>query len=325
MLEIYELLDRFELLYPTNSKLSDLRRSYIDRDLSSIFRLTNVDENLRKAILEKNLHSIFRIIPNMLDESIEDFRKAVTEHNLHSVFRLINDDDLRKLLLEDNTWKLWPVLERYTETQFVAAFKNFFVNNTTYDKDCFSRGQLQSKLWLISELKKLNFDLGTVFLCAGWYATLAVMLFESNIKVDKIRSFDIDPSTVSIAETFNKPWVKDNWKFKASVEDINNINYNSQTYNVKRSNGTDCVLTDTPDTVINTSCEHIENFSKWYDNVPKGKLVILQSNNYFDVDEHVNCSDNLNDFSNSASMTNTMFEGELSLQKYKRFMKIGFK
>ena len=59
MLEIYELLDRFELLYPTNSKLSDLRRSYIDRDLSSIFRL----------------------LPNTVNGDIEDLRKAVTEHN----------------------------------------------------------------------------------------------------------------------------------------------------------------------------------------------------------------------------------------------------
>ena len=51
-----------------------------------------------------------------------------------------------------------------------------------------------------------------------------------------------------------------------------------------------CELTDhSPDTVINTSCEHIENFNEWYDKIPKGKIVILQTNNYFDF-EHVNCS-----------------------------------
>ena len=38
-MQTFELLDRYELLYPTNSKLSDLRRAYIDKDLSSIFRL----------------------------------------------------------------------------------------------------------------------------------------------------------------------------------------------------------------------------------------------------------------------------------------------
>ena len=148
MLQTFELLDRFELLYPTNSKLTDLRRAYIDHDL----------------------HSIFRIIT---DE---------------------NKDDLRKLIMEDNTWKLWPMLDRYVDTQFTAAFKNFFVNKTEIWNDCFSRGQLQSKLWLVKELKRINPYLGTVFLCAGWYATLATMLFEKNLRIDKIRSFDIDSS-----------------------------------------------------------------------------------------------------------------------------------
>ena len=84
----------------------------------------------------------------------------------------------------------------------LGKFKNFFVNETQIDADCFRRGQLQSKLWLVNELKKLKLYLGTVYLCAGWYATLATMLFESKIKLDKIRSFDIDPSCVDIAEVF---------------------------------------------------------------------------------------------------------------------------
>ena len=61
-MQTFELLDKFELLYPTNSKLADLRRAYIDQDISSIFRLTNADDELRKAITEQNLHSIFRVV-----------------------------------------------------------------------------------------------------------------------------------------------------------------------------------------------------------------------------------------------------------------------
>ena len=58
-MQTFELLDRFELLYPTKSKLSDLRRSYIDKDLSSIFRLLpktikGNTEELRKVVLEHN-------------------------------------------------------------------------------------------------------------------------------------------------------------------------------------------------------------------------------------------------------------------------------
>ena len=117
-MQTFELLDRFELLYPTNSNLSDLRRAYIDQDLSSIFRL----------------------LPSTVTGELEDLRKAVIEDNLHSIFRLVDDEDLRKLVLEDNTWKLWPILDRYVNTQFVAAFKNFFVNETKIWNDCLVEG-----------------------------------------------------------------------------------------------------------------------------------------------------------------------------------------
>lgn len=305
IMQTYELLDRFELLYPYNTKLSDLRRSYIDRDLNSIFRL----------------------LPSTVSGDIEDLRKAVLEKNLHSVFRLVNDDDFRKLILEDNVWKLWPILERYIDTQFIAAFKNLFINNIEYDKDCFSRGQLQSKLWLVEQLKKCNVELGTVFLCAGWYGTLATMLFESKIKVDKIRSFDIDPSTVNIAEIFNKPWFVDSWKFKAIVEDINNIDYNQHTWQYwsNANNRISKPITDNPNTIINTSCEHLDDFIGWYSKIPTGKLIVLQANDYHEVEEHVNTYNTLGEFSASAPMASVLYEGELELLKYKRFMKIGYR
>ena len=289
MLKTFELLDRFELLYPTNTKLADLRRAYIDQDLSSIFRLVN-DEN---------------------------------------------KEDLRKLIMEDNTWKLWPVLDRYVDTQFIAAFKNFYVNNTEIWDDCFSRGQLRSKLWLVHELKKCNADLGTVFLCAGWYATLATMLFESDIKVDKIRSFDIDKTCVDIAETFNKKWFMDDWRFKASTVDIMDFEWSEKPapsdgtignfYYMTEAKGKQVQMKDCPDTIINTSCEHIPNFAEWYAKIPDGKLVVLQSNNYYEVEEHVNCVKDIKEFGNMARMTGPLYAGELELPKYKRFMLIGYK
>ena len=57
MLQTFELLDRLEILYPNNDKISDLRRIYNSQDLSSLFRLTNADDDLRKAVMDQNLHS----------------------------------------------------------------------------------------------------------------------------------------------------------------------------------------------------------------------------------------------------------------------------
>ncbi len=346
-MEIKDLLDRFELLYPANENLKDLRRSYTDKDLSSIFRLVD-NEELRKAVIEENLHSIFRLSQGctLLDGSLEDFRKAVIENNLHSIFRFINHeelrkavieknlhsifrlvdhDELKKLVLDDNIWSLWKLLSEETSTNFISSFKHFQMNNVVIDNDCFSRGQLQSKIWLVDELKKLNLELGTVFLCAGWYATLATMLFENNINLKKVRSFDIDATCASVAERFNKPWEMDEWKFKASTADINSLNYKKTAYTVKKPDGSDCELTDIPDTIINTSCEHIDNFSDWYDKIPEGKLVILQTNNYFEITDHVNCSQSLIDFEKQTPMGRCLFQGELDLAKYKRFMRIGYK
>ena len=245
-METHKILDRFEMLYPLNSKVADLRRACIDKDL-------------------------------------------------HSVFRLIDDDtkeDLRKIILEDNQWSLWKILDSYVDTRFVQSLKSFVVNEITWDEDCFSQGQIKSKMWLLEKLKKLKLDLGTVFLCAGWYGTLATMLFESKIKVDKIRSFDIDESCVEIAEIFNKPWFVDEWKFKSITDDIMNINYDKHVWQFwsNKNNRMSRPITDVPDTIINTSCEHIHDFESWYDKIPNGKLIILQGNDYFELNEHVNCS-----------------------------------
>jgi hypothetical protein len=304
-MKTFELLDRFELLYPKNKDLADLRRSYTDKDISSIFRL----------------------LPARITGDIDDLRKSVLEQNLHSIFRLVDDDDLRKLVLEDNTWKLWPVLDRYVDTQFIAAFKSFQVNETAIVEDSFSRGQLQSKLWLVNELKKLNLDLGTVFLCAGWYAILATMIFESKLKVDKIRSFDIDPSCVDIAEVFNKPWFTREWRFKAITQDITTIDYNEHTWQSwsTANNRMSYPITDIPNTIINTSCEHIDPFDEWYNKIPMGKLLVLQANNFVEVDEHINTYSNLSQFDSAVPMSRVLYAGELELEKYTRYMKIGYK
>jgi len=332
---IVDMLDRFELLY--GDKVENLRRMYNSNDLSSIFKLTD-NEDLRKAVIEKNLHSVFR-----LTGADEELRKAVLEKNIHSIFRLCNaDEELRKAVIEENLYSisrllpeiadefkiiandrhaLWRVLEKYTNSKFVKPLKSL----DNIDLDCFSRGQIASKKWLIEELKKIDKNLGTVFLCAGWYATLVPMLEEADIKFDKIRSFDIDKEVWKIAEVFNKDLVLDDWKFKATTQDIHDINYNTNRYNTVKSNGETEQLKDSPDTIINTSCEHIENFVSWYAKLPTGKLVILQSNNYFDIPEHVNCVHDISQFEQMTPMQEVYFTGELKLEKYTRYMRIGRK
>jgi hypothetical protein len=194
-----------------------------------------------------------------------------------------------------------------------------------FDKDALSQGQLASKMWLIQELKDINTDLGTVFLCAGWYGILSTLMFENGIRINKVRSFDIDPDVKPIAEKFNLPWVKDEWKFKPATLDIHDLEYENFEYEVIRSDGSATKLRDTANTVINTSCEHINDFDEWYAKIPSGTMVVLQSNDYDDIEEHVNTSANLYEFAVQTPMQEVYYSGEMAFDKYTRFMRIGIK
>lgn len=348
-MEIYKILDRFELMYPRDERLSNLRRAYIDKDLYTIFKIANADEELRKAVLEKNIHSIFRLTEGaeiqgdvedlkkavidqnlyslfrLLPDTFDDLKKAVCEDNVHSIYRLLDADQLKKVVEYDNPWAVYDYLIEYTNSQFAHALKLMLNENVEFDEDCLSRGQLRSKIWLVNELKKISVDLGVVFLCAGWYGTLATMIFESGISVEKIRSFDIDENTETVAEIFNKPHVINGWKFKPVVQDIHDINFEEHSYVVSKDGGEFEVLWDIPDTIINTSCEHIDNFDEWYAKIPEGKLVVLQCNDYEDIEEHVNTHPSLESFSQQTPLTVELFSGTLQLEKYKRWMRIGYK
>lgn len=348
-MEIYKILDRFELLYPHDDRLADLRRAYIDKDLTSIFRLANADEEYRKAILEKNIHSIFRIVSGsqvkgdvddlrkaildqnfyslfrLLPEEYSELKKAVCEDNMYSIYRVLDAEQLKKVVEHDNMWAMYDYLIEFTDSQIAHAMKYMFNESIDFDEDCLSRGQIKSKLWLIEELKKIGIDLGVVFLCAGWYGTLATMMFEHKLHFEKIRSFDIDPSTEQIAEIFNVKYVIDDWKFKAVVQDIHDIDFEEHAYTVSKSEGNFELLWDIPNTIINTSCEHIENFEQWYAKIPEGKIVIMQCNNFTEVEEHVNTHDTLESFAEQTPLTLELFSGELDLTQYKRFMRIGYK
>ena len=191
--------------------------------------------------------------------------------------------------------------------------------------EALSAGQVESKRWLIDELEKLDRPLGTIYVLGGWWGLLPAMLFESGVRMEKIRSFDIDPSCAPVADTINRRYVMDNWKFKATTQDMLEMRYDRHSYQTKRADGTEVLLEESPDTIINTSCEHIPNFPGWWSRIPPGKMVVLQSNNFRAPAEHVNCSDSLEEFSSAAPLGKTLFRGELNLPDYKRFMLVGIK
>jgi hypothetical protein len=76
-------------------------------------------------------------------------------------------------------------------------------------------------------------------------------------------------------------------------------------------------------TVINTSCEHMDN--SWFENLPDGTFVVLHQNDYFDNEQHSNCCKDLTEVKQKYPMSEIYYEGELDTYLYNRFMLIGTK
>jgi len=181
------------------------------------------------------------------------------------------------------------------------------------DKDrsleSFWKGQIKSKIWLIDNLINYISPINNnIVIHGGWNGVLASLLFQSSIKLEKIISIDINPACKEIAETMNK--IEEiTGRFRAVTSDMAEYTYDFN-----------------PDIVINTSCEHItqETYEIWLSKVPFNSIIVLQSNDYFDLEEHIRCAKNLEEFIDQSKIK-IIRSDILQLPKYSRFMLIGYK
>jgi len=240
--------------------------------------------------------------------------------------------------------------------------------------DFLSRGQVRSKLWMVSELAKIvDGPLGTVVFYGGWYNFIAHFLY-SQFDISKVYSLDIDNRVVVPSKRLYPNEVAEG-KFIPVTIDVNKVNWDNKTlgytdydlrdeqinrwmekqekryqkslidkeseikqgYTTKeeiRQNlfadkdklfETEFGLVDlgTVNCVINTSCEHMDN--TWYENLPAGTFVILQTNDYFSNPQHSNCCKDIEEVKKKYPMDNIMYAGDLDTQLYNRFMLIGVK
>ena len=175
--------------------------------------------------------------------------------------------------------------------------------------ETFWGGQIKSKLWLIEQLEKHKaIRNAECIIHGGWNGLLACMIFNSELGIKHITSIDIDPKCKEIASTMNKRYEMEG-RFTAVTEDMCTHQPDKDTY-----------------MVINTSCEHItqEQYNTWLANIPDDVYIVLQSNNFKDHEEHVNCMSELDEFKRKSKLKVDL-EEELELPKYKRFLICGRK
>ncbi len=171
-----------------------------------------------------------------------------------------------------------------------------------------NRKQIACKTWLLDELHRTyGGDYRSVWVLGGWYGVLSALFAEDQrYRIDGIVSYDIDSACEEVAECLNREGAMSG-SFKARTADMLKLDYAS----------------GTPDLIINTSCEHLEDVSAWLDLIPHGTRLVLQSNNYFGEPDHFNCASSLEEFKAQAPISNIDYEGELALKNYTRFMLIG--
>ena len=232
-------------------------------------------------------------------------------------------------------------LRKYADNKIVNLIYKYFRqgHDPLLLQDAFSRGQVKSKIWLVSELAKIKQDFNMVHVHAGWFGQHSLYLDAAKIAFEKMRVFDVDASACKVSDSiFNAEHIE-GYKVKAtelklpkrtSSEDEQNMPWVTRTgieYEVKNYNkDTSYVEKTMPDLIINSSAEHMS--SLWYNKMSNrpmetDPLFVIQTNNLFDVDEHVLCVHSIDHMIKKFPMSRIEYSGSIELFGYKRFMLIG--
>ena len=158
----------------------------------------------------------------------------------------------------------------------------------------------KSKQWLVDELSEFLYN-EDVHIAAGWLGLTGYLLRKEFPNI-KITSSDIDPGCKIMGK-----FLFDNIEFKTldAVLDVNLIK--------------DCQV------YINTSIEHIkqEYVDLIFSKLNKGTIFAIQSNNYYKVADHINCSDSLDDFKSTIQFKELLYANKMQFADYDRYMIIG--
>lgn len=171
-------------------------------------------------------------------------------------------------------------------------------------RDALSDGQMYSKLWLVEQFQELiNRELiardTNVVILGGWIGTLSLLMNSFKLPV-RITSVDLDERSNRISEKLNY-----GFDFKTLTADMHSIDYSQY------------------DVIINTSSEHIEDIRKWRSELPSGKIVIVQNNDYDRGEGHISCVSSSNELGRLLNLSEVLYQGEREFPQYKRFMVIG--
>ena len=174
--------------------------------------------------------------------------------------------------------------------------------------DSFSPNQFKSKENLINHIKKLNIlnSESEIVIFGCWYGSILIPAFYDEVK--KITAIDIDDNVIGIAK--NRIF-KNSDKIDFIVNDA--FVWANKSSRIKSTN-----------LIINTSCEHMQPMK----NLPIlnniNSYFAFQSNNMFDIETHINCVNNIEEFKKQLpSKAKILIEDQIEEDRGIRFTLIG--
>ena len=183
----------------------------------------------------------------------------------------------------------------YMDEQTQRAIKKF-PHRAADIAQSYDAKQLKCKEWLCDYLEIINLPkFKRIYITGGWYGNILCPKLKELYPNTQLRLHDIDKEAISICKNI---FFKNDKFVKPDYVDSSQYQYKYFT--------------------INTSCEHMPPL----DMMP-GSYVALQSNNYFEIKEHINCVNSASELADQYDMKEVYYQGELEFDKYTRYMVIG--
>lgn len=174
--------------------------------------------------------------------------------------------------------------------------------------DSFSESQVESKQWLIDILVMADIKNANIQLFGGWNGILITRLLTQNLTVNRIHNIDLDEKSICVFRKYRE--LTNDKRLEFTVSDVST----PHKYDIKT------------DIVINTSSEHMSNLPE----IIKNKnykpecLFVLQSNDMFHIDDHINCCNNSQELIKKSNLGDIVYEGTKKMPNgYNRFMVVG--
>jgi hypothetical protein len=179
--------------------------------------------------------------------------------------------------------------------------------------------------WIIQNIVRVYGEkyLGTIYVLGGGIGVLPAMLLDTNLRLENVRSLDINGTCKFLADEMMANELLDDWHFKASTQDMFKADYIMNKFSTDLHDGSlSAEFSEVPGVVINTNISHMENISDWYRMIPDGRRMIIVG----ETGDVVRPYASSKQFNQSFPMSFEQYTGVITADDKKQFfMKIGLK